>query len=524
MSDTGRIEVHRGNSFGDLIVQALSRYPERIAVRHGRDAITYRELQTRISQVCQALESMGLSKGDSIAHLTLNRPEEFYVAAASYILGLRYVPLHPMGSITDFQFIITHSQSTLVVIDLVAFGEMALELQTVLPTTHQVVGHRDLGDTPGLCDLADQFEEAELDVQSSESDIARIAYTGGTTGRPKGVMQSHRSLVTNALLSLAELEWPEEIRFLCCTPLSHANAYLIVPVLLRGGTFILHEKFAPESFLSSVHTYRITSTLLVPTMLYTLLDSAAIEQYDHSSLELIIYGAAPTTTARLQEAIARFGPVLQQTYGLTESPNCIASLRRNEHTTDDALLSSCGVPYIGSKVALLDEDCRPVEKGEVGEVCLRGPLVMDGYWQDPIETDRAFAGGWFHTGDMAYANESGHLFLVDRKNDLIISGGFNVYAREVEDAISGLEAVANCAVVGVPDSKWGEAVKAFVTLRPDAQLTELEVQTFVRGLKGAVHSPKSVEFLDVLPVTPLGKLDKKALRSQYWESSAREVN
>ena len=515
--------VHAGCSFGDLIVRSIAQHGDRVAFQQGDRWLSYRKLGEQISQVCQVFEEHGLRKGDGVAHLTQNCPEEFIVSAAAYIAGLRYVPLHPRGSLDDFSYIIGDSEASAVVIQTGTFPEVAAGL--VLPSDVVLFSHSRWEGGVDLFRAAGERTPAPLVVRSAEDDIARVAYTGGTTGRPKGVMQSHRSLVACTVISVAEMEWPQDLRFLCCTPMSHATAYLIMPVLTQGGTFVLQTNFSPANFCEQVERFRITSTFLVPTMIYSLLDDPVLDRHDMSSLQHVLYGASPASPTRLREAMKRFGPVFQQAYGLTESPNCITTLKPAEHLTDDdQRFSSCGIPYMGMQVVVQDDDGQLVPSGSVGEVCVRGPLVMQGYWHTPEETAAAMSGDWFHTGDMGYFDDRGLLFLVDRKKDMIISGGFNVYAREVEDVLTAHPAVAQAAVIGVPDKKWGEAVKALVVLRSGSQVSGEELISAVKQAKGSVQAPKSVDFVDGLPVTAIGKLDKKAIRAPFWKDSQRQVH
>ncbi|MBT4042848.1 MAG: FAD-dependent oxidoreductase [Rhodospirillaceae bacterium] len=268
---------------------------------------------------------------------------------------------------------------------------------------------------------------------------------------------------------------------------------------------------------------RITTTLLVPTMVNILLDHPKLDQTDLSSLELLIYGAAPMSPTRLLEGLERIGPVFCQLYGQTEGYP-LTVLRKGDHNKDDpGLFAACGHPVSSVRIALLDEEGQEVPGGEVGEICAQGPQIMDAYWQRPEQTEEVFAHGWLHTGDMAWADDRGYLYIVDRKKDMIITGGFNVFPREVEDVITTDRDIAMAAVIGVPDDKWGEAVKAVVVVRAGAQIdTEALIQR-VKDSKGAVQAPKSVDIVDEIPLTPLGKPDKKALREIYWAGRDRRV-
>jgi fatty-acyl-CoA synthase len=259
-------------------------------------------------------------------------------------------------------------------------------------------------------------------------------------------------------------------------------------------------------------------------MIYAILDHPRLAETDLSSLETVFYGASAMSPARLREAIHRIGPVFFQFYGQTEAPQTVFVLRKEEHDPDDlSRLASCGRPVPWLKVALLDDQGRQVPRGEPGEICVRGPLVMKGYWNKPQQTAEAFAGGWLHTGDIAREDEHGFYSIVDRKKDMIVSGGFNVFPREIEDVLSTHPAVAAAAVIGVPDQKWGEAVKAIVVLRAGMTASSDELAALVKERKGSHHAPKSVEFVDALPLTAVGKPDKKALRRQFWLDEARQV-
>jgi fatty-acyl-CoA synthase len=327
------------------------------------------------------------------------------------------------------------------------------------------------------------------------------------------------------LLVSAEWEWPAETRFLATTPISHAAGGMLRPVMFRGGYTRLLQGFDPETFCRTVQTERITCALMVPTILYTLLDYPGLRDYDLSSLEMLIYGAAPMLPGRLRQALEVFGPIFVQLYGQTEAPQCIATLRKVDHDVrHPERLASCGLPSAGLDVRLFDAGMNEVPTGMPGEICVRGPLVMEGYWKQPQATAEAFRGGWLHTGDVAIRDRDGFMTIVDRTKDLIISGGVNIYPREVEDALHSHQAVAMAAVIGVPDPKWGEAVTAFVVLKSGVCAAVDELRAHVRDRKGAPWTPKAIHFLERLPLTGLGKIDRKALRAPFWPSSGRQVS
>ncbi|MBI3993722.1 MAG: AMP-binding protein [Candidatus Lambdaproteobacteria bacterium] len=318
---------------------------------------------------------------------------------------------------------------------------------------------------------------------------------------------------------------PHPPRFLVATPISHASGGFITPVFLLGGTVYLEAGFDSEGFMRAIERQRIDTAFLVPTMICTLLVHPQIRRIDLSGLETVLYAAAPMSPARIAEALDIFAQVFMQGYGQTESPCIFIVLRKQDHDTAHmARLGSCGRPVAGGCVKILDDQLYEAPTGEIGEICIRSPQVMDGYWKQPQETADAFRGGWLHTGYMARRDEEGCIYIVDRAKDMIISGAFNVFPREMEDVLAQHPAVSMSTAIGVPDEKWEEQVKAIVVLRPEARVTAEELIRLVCEKKGAVYTPKSVDFAESLPVTALGKADLKQLRTKYWQGEARQVH
>jgi fatty-acyl-CoA synthase len=339
-------------------------------------------------------------------------------------------------------------------------------------------------------------------------------------------MVSHRALVQQTHTLTASWGLPESPRFLLSSPITHAGSLPVLPTLCRGGTVVLQQAFDPDAWLDAAARERINYAFVVPTMLYTLLDHGSPHRHDLSALETILYGAAPMTPARIAEALEAFGPVLMQGYGQTECLGMCTSLRKDEHdpVRRPGLLASCGRAVAGVRPEILSNEGTPVPHGEVGEVCLRSRVVMTGYRNQPELTAAALEGGWLHTGDLAVRDEEGFFHLVDRKKDVIVSGAFNVYPREIEDVIATCTGVSTVAVIGIPDDKWGEAVTALITVRPGEQVNLDEIEKTVRGQKGPHQTPKTIHVVQELPKTPAGKVDKKALRRQYWPDHQRQIN
>jgi fatty-acyl-CoA synthase len=519
-----RAAIHDVN-YTDIIIEALTRFPDREAFVFGDRRLTYAQTAQRTSRFVQALATR-ISPGQGIAVLSDNMPEVWMVQTATYLLGARYTGLHPLGSIDDYVYICDHAAvETLIVHPDALPRAMAVAARSAAIRHILTLGPS--GDAEDLIALSDEVSCPELRRRHVDAeDVHWIAYTGGTTGRPKGVEQPDRALVHTVQTITTSLGLPETPRFLAVAPISHAGVLPIAPTFARGGTVVIHSRFDPENWLRTVQQEQINWSFAVPTMLYTLLDHGGIGRFNLNSLETIMYGSSPMAPARIAEAHAALGPVLLQAYGQGECVSFATTLRKDEHQpkVHPSLLNSCGRAIVGMRVEVLGEDNAQVPTGEIGEICVRGPGVMRGYRNDPEQTAAAFAGDWLHTGDMAVKDERGFFYIVDRKKDMIISGGFNIYSREVEDVIAQMPSVAVVAVIGVPDEHWGEAVKAVIVARPGTQVDPSAVIDLVRRQKGPHQAPKSVDIVAQLPLTSVGKIDKKALRAGFWSGKNRGVN
>ncbi len=534
--DTSRIGPHNGH----LMVSALERHRSRPIMMvssgsqsstAGADApvsLTGGEVSARISQYVQAFEALGVGTGTAAALLALNRPEVLFILGAGQTQGFQRTALHPLGSAEDQAYVINDAGITGLIID-PYFADRAVELLELCPGLKRVLT---IGPVPpqlaevgvDLVAAAATYDVEPLQARLLPPDhVTSITYTGGTTGKPKGVIGRAGSFATMTQVQLSEWEWPEAPRFLMCTPLSHAGAAFFVPVVIKGGTLFVLPKFDPAEVLETIERERISSLMVVPTMLYALLDHPDSRTRDLSSLETVYYGASAINPVRLAEAIERFGPIFAQYYGQSEAPMAITYFAKGDHVDADGKplthrLTSCGRPSALVRTALLGADGTPVAPGEPGEICVAGPLLSGGYWQLPEVTAETFRDGWMHTGDVAREDEDGFWYIVDRTKDMIVTGGFNVFPREVEDVIAQHAAVAQVAVIGTPHEKFGEAVTALVVVRPGADLSDAvitEIQALVKERKGSVHAPKQIIEVDSIPMTALGKPDKKALRARF---------
>jgi fatty-acyl-CoA synthase len=504
----------------ELIAKALSRDLDRtVMILADGKTMSAGDLAAAISRNAQAFAALSPAPKRA-AVIARNRIEVPGVMNALSFAGIVATTLHPMGAIEDYLYVLEDAEIDLLIYDDDHFEEVAAELQRRAPKLRHLVAIGKAGAGVALADLTAAFAPQPLVAPQVDPDaMARIAYSGGTTGKPKGIITTHRSIITSLMIQLTEWEWPGEIRHLICAPLSHAGASVLTAILMKNGSMVVLPGFEPVAVMEAIQKHRITSVLMVPTMVLALIDHPRFAEFDLSSLEIIFYGASAFPASRLKDAIGKLGPIFFQFYGQAEAPMSVTVMRRAEHLTNDPLrLASCGRPTPWVRVELMDDAMRPVPEGEPGEICVQGPLLMGGYLNKPEETKLAFEGGWLHTGDVAIRSPDGFLRIVDRKKDMIVSGGFNVFAREVEDVLVTHPAVRQAAVIGVPDEKWGEAVKAVVVLVPGESVSEAELIALVRERKGAVQAPKSVDFVESIPLSPLGKPDKKALRAIYRQA------
>lgn len=528
-------------TMGELLYSAFTRFDRRTAFVDGDRTLTYAQSAARVQAIRDSLRAAGAKPGDYGALLGSSRPETFFSTSAIYLEGLRVSPLHPENGIRDHRQSLELSQVQYLLYEQGRFDDMARELAETVPGLTVIpVEILDPASQAQGAEAVSGFSVLDRPVRVDPESDASLGFSGGTTGTPKGIVRSHRTMVTNALFTVIDWEWPADNRFLVTTPMSHASGAMALPILLQGGSMVMLDKFSPQAFVDAVAEHRITSTFLVPTMIYRLLDLPQ-EQLDRlSSLETVVYGASLMDPSRMQEALTRIGQVFLQLYGQAEAPNLISVLRKEDHDPEvPGRLASAGRATSCADVTIRDDEDREVPLGEVGEVCVSGPIVMTGYWQNPELTAETLRDGRLHTGDLGRLDQHGFLSIVGRKKDMIITGGLNVYPAEVEARMLEHPAVAQACVVGIPDADWGERVVAAVVLRdepavPDHTAAEVpagdlgpaagdlveEIRAFVREEKGSVQTPKDVMFVESVPVTKIGKPDKKAMQVQLAASLA----
>ncbi|MEJ2716727.1 MAG: AMP-binding protein, partial [Deltaproteobacteria bacterium] len=476
---------------------------------------------------------IGLVQGGRVAFLMANCPEYIFCEYAVAKVGGIRVPLAVLLSSNDHIYMMNQAECTV----LVYHERLAPRVKERMPHLETVKQFICVSEDPSsimeghlhLQKLMQEYPPEWEPVEIDPEDLVGIYYTGGTTGKPKGVMLSHRAWVYTVLIEMVDFGFGWEEVFAFLTPLTHAGGCLMLPVLLRKGRAVILDHFDPKSFLETVEKEGVTATYLVPTMIYILLDYPELKSYDLSSLRNIIYGASAIAPERLKQAVTTFGPILTQLFGQTEAPMAISALSREEHVIDDPerekqIFASAGRPTFHALVKILDEEGTAVKRGEPGEIVVRCANMMHGYFKNPEATAETIKNGWLHTGDIAKQDEEGFLYIVDRKKDMIVSGGFNIFPREIEDTLFEHPAIKAAAVIGVPHEKWGEEVKAIVVLHEGKTASEEELIRFVKERKGSLLAPKSVEFWNEIPLTNLGKLDKKAMRAKFWEGRGRMVS
>jgi len=510
------------STVGELYDRCVDFYGDHTAITHGSRSFTYDEMGTHANSLARGLQDQDVKKGENIAFLMANCPEYFFCEYALAKIGAVRVPLAVLLSPQDHVYMMNEAECT----TLIYHESLSQRVEGMIPGLKTVTRFIRVGDKVDpdsghlqLSELIGEHPPEPAPVEIDVEDLAGIYFTGGTTGRPKGVMLSHRAWVYTYVMQMLEFGFGWEETFLYPTPLTHAGGCLMLPVLLRGGRCVILDHFTPGLFLETVQREQVTMTFLVPTMIYMLLDHRSLDQYDHSSLRNIIYGAAAIAPERLKQAVEKFGPVMTQLFGQTEAPMALSALSREQHVVSDPerekqIYSSAGRQTIHTELRLLDDDGNEVPRGEAGEIVVRCANMMSGYLNNPEATAETIRDGWLHTGDVAFQDEEGFIYIVDRKKDMIISGGFNIYPREIEDVLHEHPAVKGVAVVGVPHDRWGELVCAVVQLHDQAVEDRAELVAFVKNRKGSLLTPKRFEFWDEIPLTNLGKIDKKEIRTR----------
>ncbi|MER5630535.1 class I adenylate-forming enzyme family protein [Streptomyces nitrosporeus] len=532
-------------NLGTYLTRSARHRPAHPALVCGDATWSYGQLESGANRLASALIRRGLRPGDAVASLAWNRAELVEVEFALYKAGLIRVPVNArlgrgeIGHILQdapvrvLVFDAAHREDALAAIEAAGTGCLPVLLDgtgPVPPGTGPIPSGSGPGRPLPYSALLAEGDEAAVAVEVTEDAPAVLNFTSGSTGALKAAVQTFGNRLANMRKTLMSEESrpTADTRYLACGPITHATGMVLLAGVFGGATTHVLPAWSAEAFLDTVERERVTATFLVPAMLTMVLAHPDAAGRDLTSLTSVRVGGAPVSPQRLRDAVALFGPVVAQGYGLAETTSVVAGLAGAEIaravTDDPELLGSCGRPAYDSEVRIVDEQGRELPPREIGEIIVRGPDCVREYWHAPELSAQTFKDGWVHTGDLAWMREDGYLFLVDRKKDMIISGGFNIYSTEVETALYEHPAVQEACVVGVPDEKWGEAVKAVVVTRPGHRVSEEELAAFCADRLDRFKKPRSVDFVPELPHNRNGKLDRKAVREPYWAGAARRVH
>ena len=512
-----------------LFRKAARTHGKRVALRHAGADTSYGDLDERTDRIGAGLRRLGLRPHDRLVLWVRNRPELVELLLAGWKANLTVVPVNARLHPKEVAYIVANCDAAGLAYD-DRFGEAMATLGSDLPrrTIRLQVG----GEAHGvathdhLAACSDRVME-----DASDDDVAWLFYTSGTTGRPKGAMLTHRNLIGMTMSCLADI-WsfqPEDV-VLHAAPLTHGSGLYLLPALARGSLNVVshHPSFQPIQIFELIATNRVTViAFLAPTMVTRLIEDPAIHSADLSTLRCVPYGGGPMYVEQVKRAVDVLGPIWVQIYGQGETPMTGTYLRPQEHRYDSAeaerRLGSAGITRTDIELRVVDPEGREVPDGEVGEIVVRGVTVMKGYWNDPSATREVLREGWLHTGDLGYLDADGYVFIVDRAKDMIITGGNNVYPREVEEVLLAHPQIVEAAVVGIPDPDWGESVHAVVATRPEATMTVADVTELCRANLAAYKKPRSVEFVAELPKNAYGKVLKRELRERYWAGRDRRI-
>ncbi|MDH5856478.1 class I adenylate-forming enzyme family protein [Lampropedia aestuarii] len=513
----------------DFFDKGVARYPERYVVVDGERCWTYREMALLIDQVATALIAQGVQAGDKVA---LCSPNHAMVLAAQYgslRAGAIWVPINyrntPAATLEslqaiEVQWLFFHSSQR----------ELAQAVKLGLPGFKgQVCIDQSVPEATGLEQWVHGLVPCGQFPTRQSHDPVAILMSSGTTGAPKGILLSNLAFTSMVASFDVLLPITQPPVHLVVAPLTHAAGIYAMALFAHGGTQVLQQHTEAEAILQAIEAHAVTTVFLPPTLIYMLLAHPHVHQYRYDSLKSMLYGAAPMSVDKLREAMRIFGPVLAQGYGQSEALMAIAHLSAQDHAmalADPALehrLKSAGREGPLVRVAIMDDEGRLLPDGQPGEIVVRGDIVMDGYYNNPQASREASAFGWHHTGDIGLRDKDGFIYVIDRKKEMIISGGFNIFPAEVEQALLGHPAVKDCAVVGVPDEKWGEAVLAAVELRPGHSFDAAELTQFCKDRLGSVKAPKQVVPIEALPRSAVGKVLRREVRAPYWAHLNRTI-
>lgn len=526
VSQDGRLNSM--NTFA-LLEKSARQRPDQAALIQGSETVTYREFRERALAIGGSLLAAGCAPGDRVAFCLPNSPRIMELIFGCFAAGLVVVPVNARLHAREMAYIVGNSGAKI----LVHAGEYQAGIAANADLFEGVVRYC-TEPTQGarlFTDLLEKSNALTAAVDAAPEDLCWFFYTSGTTGKPKGAMWNHRMVrcvIMNYLADLHNIQPGEMV--LHCAPMSHGSGIIALPAVARGAVNAMTEtaSFEIDSLLATVDRLKVSHiAFMAPTQIVKMLEDYEPGKHDISSLKAITYGGAPIYVDQLRQAIETFGPIFVQLYGQGECPITITGMSAALHSellaTVDTRIGSAGQVRTDVEAHCVDQDDNPLAPGEAGEVVVRGDVVMPGYWNNPEATAEALRGGWLHTGDIGYFDDQGFLFLLDRAKDMVISGGNNIYPREVEEVLILHPKIAMCVVFGIPDDYWGEAVHAVVVLKSGETMTSREVIDFCGEHMAGYKKPKAVDFVDELPVSGYGKILRREVRDSYWQGHSGRI-
>ena len=505
--------------------------PDHLALSLGPCALSYAQLDTRARQVANGLRAQGVGVGDRVAIVGENSIEHVVLMLAAGKIGAITVPLNYRLAGPELQFVIEDCEAVLLVVT----DAQSVPLVAALPLANRPLLLAAAGDLPEhwldweVWSRASGEEEPKSVTQAEHAFLQ--LYTSGTTGRPKGAVISHRNLLDLSFAGLVAAEHRLNIgdNELVMAPLFHVGAVAsLFYTLMIGVNVILHPNFNPHAVVDAIEQHKLSSLFMVPAMLQAILSVVPdLDKRDFTTLRRINYGASPISEGLLKKAMGVFGCDFQQSYGMTETSGAVSQLTVADHRKALAgrpeLLTSCGRQNAATEMRVVDDEGNTLPDGQLGEIAVKSSTVMMEYWKRPEQTSKAIRNGWLHTGDVGYRNAEGYFFLMDRKNDVVISGGENIYPSEVERVLLLHESISDVAVVGIPSEKYGEALLAVCVMQGEKQLDEAELIAHCRHHLAGYKLPRQYAVVDALPRNPSGKVLRTELRKPYWENSSRQI-
>ncbi len=493
--------------------ERIKRMGERVSLYYQDKPYTNVQIREMSLKLASGLKSLGISRGDHVVVSLPNSPEVFACFGAIWRIGAVIIPIMFLLGEDETRYILDHSDAKAVITSKDLLEKINKATEGITSIKHVIVlGGADHGDQVGFESLVERNPPDETIEDMDEDDLALMIYTSGTTGRPKGVMLTHNNLKTNAEAAWEANEYQKAAVAILCLPLAHSFGVVAMNASnlssFKESFGVLMTWFDPEEIFRLIEKYKANNFIGVPTMYQVLLHHPAGDKYDTSSLERCSISAAPVSPELYRAFSEKFKCKMYEGYGLTEAAPAVALCRPSMKMKS----GSCGVPVPGVEVKIFDLNDKELPPNEQGEIVVRGPNVMKGYYKNPEATAEALRGGWLHTGDVGYMDEEGYLFITDRIKDMVIKGGYNIYPSEIEGYLDENPAIQEVAVIGIPDEKYGEEIMAFVVKMPNQEITEEEVIQFAQSKMTPFKSPSRVKFVNALPKNLVGKIQKKELR------------